>query len=185
VSLREAYALLTRHGTCTVGRRHRHGGGERGNDGSDLLAPLSVTGSAVAAARGGTHIAAWVLWRGGSAGGSPDTPALRGYRSLGLRDQPAQLAAVHQRLVALLDKCFNLTRLRHGRDLMHLAGVTYRQVDYWLGKTILHPTYPNQGSGCHRSFASSEVEGAATMAAYVAAGIAQQQRTTKPHNGGD
>jgi hypothetical protein len=60
---------------------------------------------------------------------------------------------------------------------VHLAGLTYGRSITGVGN-YLHPTYTDQDSGYHRSFAPSEVEIAATMAAYVAAGMHQPQRTT-------
>jgi hypothetical protein len=64
----------------------------------------------------------------------------------------------------------NPTRLCQSEALIHLAGLTDRQVGFWVGKTTYTPTYANQRSGgYHRSFTRSEVEVAATRATYLAA----------------
>lgn len=44
-----------------------------------------------------------------------------------------------------------------GPDLCHLAGITYRQLDYWTRTDILRTTSPAPGSGYVRAFPASEL----------------------------
>jgi transposase len=52
------------------------------------------------------------------------------------------------------------------REAAEAAGISYRQLDYWLRQGAVRPKTPAQpGSGYHRSFTSEEVTRLAEVAA--------------------
>ncbi|WP_432856918.1 MerR family transcriptional regulator [Amycolatopsis sp. CA-161197] len=51
-----------------------------------------------------------------------------------------------------------------------LAGISYRQADYWCRKGFIH--VPSKGSGIHRQVGPDEAAVLRTMARLVAAGLA-------------
>ena len=63
-------------------------------------------------------------------------------------------------------------------ELVELAGITYRQLDYWTSKGYLHADANNPGSGNHRNFDGDEVSVAWLMAQFVRAGM-------RPHAAAD
>lgn len=43
-------------------------------------------------------------------------------------------------------------------QVCQLAGVTYRQLDYWTRQGLIHPTIPARGSGSKRRWTWDDVE---------------------------
>ena len=68
-------------------------------------------------------------------------------------------------------------------DLVRL-GLTYRQLDFWVRKGYLKPIRLGPGRGTDRMFPASEVQVAAKMAAYVAAGLPPAVAYRAVRNGG-
>lgn len=56
-------------------------------------------------------------------------------------------------------------------DVARRAGITYRQVDYWVRTGLLRPDNPHGGQGCPREWPIREVRIAEAMGQLVDAGI--------------
>ena len=58
-------------------------------------------------------------------------------------------------------------------EVARLAGITYRQVDYWVRIGLLRTAEPVEGSGTARRFAAVEVNVARVVAALHSAGVGE------------
>lgn len=67
-----------------------------------------------------------------------------------------------------------------GQEVADLAGVTYRQVDYWITHGFIDTEKPSPGSGRFRRFNPTEVEQIRTAARLVNAGIRLEHLKTLP-----
>lgn len=56
-------------------------------------------------------------------------------------------------------------------ELARLAGLTYRQVDYWAQSGLLRPCLPSRGSGTSRQFEPSEVHVARVVGRLSSIGV--------------
>ena len=65
------------------------------------------------------------------------------------------------------------------------AGITYRQLDFWVRQGYLKPLFAPQGSGFSRAFSESEVDVARRMARFVAAGVFPEAAHNAARNGGE
>lgn len=58
-----------------------------------------------------------------------------------------------------------------GPDLCHLAGITYRQLDFWTRSGYLHPVTPSPGSGYIRAYPPTDITRARLVARLLTAGF--------------
>lgn len=73
----------------------------------------------------------------------------------------------HHRRTNTLDQYPILSR----GEVPEIAGISYRQLDWWVRKGYLYPTRPAEGSGYRREWPESEVAVAKEMVRLVAAQI--------------
>jgi hypothetical protein len=64
------------------------------------------------------------------------------------------------------------------------TGVTYRCLDYWSRRGWINPEGAGLGSGSQRRWPASELEVAALMACYVAAGVTPEAAHHAARHGG-
>lgn len=57
------------------------------------------------------------------------------------------------------------------RTLSPVPGVSYRQLDYWASRGLLHPDNGNPGTGSSRQWSPAELAVAETMGRLVNAGL--------------
>jgi DNA-binding transcriptional MerR regulator len=65
----------------------------------------------------------------------------------------------------------DMTEVLVAGDVSALAGITYRQCDYWVRTGLLRPECASNGSGSRRRWTADEIEVARTMGRLVRAGL--------------
>ena len=65
----------------------------------------------------------------------------------------------------------DVTEVLIAGDVSALAGISYRQLDYWVRKGFLQPAPGPEGSGRPRRWTAGEIELARTMGRLIRAGL--------------
>ena len=70
-------------------------------------------------------------------------------------------------------------------DLLHAAGISYRQLDYWTRRGFLCPEQTEPGSGRSRRWSLAELDVAERMAALVSAGLTPEAAVRAARRGAE